>query len=131
MDRSMESRRLRTALLAPAAALALGACSIACCADRADGFGAVGGGSPVFSIEHGSFGVHGAYGRDRERWYRRDGYGFYLDTLPLNYSVYWWDGLPYYYADGSYYVWDGPVGEYRVVRPPDGLLQQARRDSVR
>ena len=49
------------------------------------------------------------------------GLGFYLPLLPWYYDTFWWGDIPYYYADGNYYVWDGDVGEYQAVEPPAGL----------
>jgi hypothetical protein len=37
----------------------------------------------------------------------------------------WWDGVPYYYAHGDYYMWNGAVGEYETVPPPPELESQA------
>ena len=52
------------------------------------------------------------------------GYGLAFSTLPLYYNTYWWDGVPYYYADDNYYQWDGDLNEYETVQPPAGLAQQ-------
>jgi hypothetical protein len=49
------------------------------------------------------------------------GLGLYFASLPLYYSTYWWDGVPYYYADNTYYRWDGTVNQYQTVSPPPGL----------
>ena len=43
----------------------------------------------------------------------RLGLGLYFATLPLYYNTYWWGGVPYYYADNTYYVYDPNV---RTVR---------------
>jgi len=51
--------------------------------------------------------------------------GVYIAALPLYYSTVWWGGIPYYYADGNYYVWDGSVGEYQQVEPPPEVTQPA------
>jgi hypothetical protein len=48
--------------------------------------------------------------------------GLFLASLPLYYSTWWYNGVPYYYADDSYYVWDGPSSRYQQVAPPTGLL---------
>jgi hypothetical protein len=48
----------------------------------------------------------------------------YLATLPWYYETYWWDNVPYYYADGDYYAWNGDVGEYEQVQPPPQIAQQ-------
>ncbi|MHB8477238.1 MAG: hypothetical protein ACYDBZ_13235 [Steroidobacteraceae bacterium] len=49
------------------------------------------------------------------------GLGLYFATLPLYYSTLWWDGIPYYYADNTYYRWNGAVDQYETVSPPPGL----------
>jgi len=46
------------------------------------------------------------------------GLGLYFATLPYYYSTYWWGGVPYYYADNTYYRWDPGVGQYETVAPP-------------
>jgi len=46
--------------------------------------------------------------------------------LPLYYDTYWWDGVPYYYADGTYYQWDPSVNEYETVAPPAQVAAQAQ-----
>jgi hypothetical protein len=53
------------------------------------------------------------------------GYGLFFATLPFYYSTLWWGGVPYYYAAGDYYIWNGAVGQYETVRPPPGLENQA------
>jgi len=84
---------------------------------------------------HGGYGLHGGYGwrgyySGRGGYYGRPvlccggwgwGLGFYLPLLPWYYDTYWWDGMPYYYVDGNYYLWDGDIGEYEAVEPPGGL----------
>jgi hypothetical protein len=55
------------------------------------------------------------------------GYGLFLGALPWYYSTYWWDGVPYYYADDAYYLWNGNVGQYEQVPPPAGLVDQAQQ----
>jgi len=52
--------------------------------------------------------------------------GLYFSALPLYYSTYWWDGVPYYYADDTFYTWDGSAGEYQTVNPPPEVEQQAQ-----
>lgn len=44
-------------------------------------------------------------------------YGF-VGWLPPYYATYWWGGVPYYFADDTYYLWDANVGQYQVVPPP-------------
>lgn len=49
------------------------------------------------------------------------GLGWWLPVLPLGYATYYWGGIPYYYADNSYYVWDSSANQYQAVDPPTGL----------
>jgi hypothetical protein len=81
----------------------------------------------------GGYGWRGGYGG----WGWRGGYyggwgwglgglglGLYFASLPLYYSTMWWDGVPYYYADNTYYRYDGGMKQYVTVAPPDGLVDQ-------
>jgi hypothetical protein len=52
------------------------------------------------------------------------GLGLYFATLPLYYQTYYWDGVPYYYADNTYYLYDPNAKQYETVAPPDGLAAQ-------
>jgi hypothetical protein len=52
------------------------------------------------------------------------GLGLYFATLPYYYSTYWWGGVPYYYADNTYYRWNAGVSQYETVAPPPGLQNQ-------
>jgi hypothetical protein len=52
------------------------------------------------------------------------GLGLYFATLPYYYSTYWWGGVPYYYADNTYYRFDPAVGQYQTVAPPVGAPNQ-------
>ena len=103
------------------------------------GHGAVGGG-----YRGGGYGYRGGYGF-RGGYGYRGGYGFrggfgccgygfygpwgwgglglglYFASLPLYYQTYWWNGVPYYYADNTYYLWDPTVSQYQTVSPPPGL----------
>ncbi len=54
------------------------------------------------------------------------GLGLYFSALPFYYSTYWWGGVPYYYADDTFYTWDGSAGEYQTVEPPPEVEQQAQ-----
>jgi hypothetical protein len=42
----------------------------------------------------------------------------------LYYSTYWWGGVPYYYANNTYYTYDPNVRQYETVAPPAGLQAQ-------
>ncbi len=52
------------------------------------------------------------------------GYGLLFAALPLAYATYYWDGVPYYYADDNYYQWDSAANQYETVAPPAGLVNQ-------
>ena len=47
--------------------------------------------------------------------------GAYVPVLPPLYSTVWWSGVPYYYANDTYYAWVPQVSEYQVVMPPSGI----------
>ena len=82
---------------------------------------------------HGGYGGwRGGYGGWRGGWgccgwgwgWAGLGLGLYFATLPLYYQTYWWDGVPYYYADNTYYIYDPNVKQYETVAPPAGLDAQ-------
>src|ERR1700735_3691805 len=58
------------------------------------------------------------------------GVGLYFSALPLSYSTYWWGGIPYYYADDTFYTWDGSVGQYETIDPPAEVEQQAQSQAI-
>jgi hypothetical protein len=70
------------------------------------------------------FGGYG-YGWGWDPWWGV-GLGLYLPVLPWYYSTFWWDGVPYYYGDNGYYLWDSDVGQYEQVQPPSQVVQQAQ-----
>jgi hypothetical protein len=89
---------------------------------------------------HGGYGWRGGYGWHGYGW--RGGYGWYgpwgwgglglglyFAALPLYYSTIWWGGVPYYYADNTYYRWNGTVNQYETVSPPPGLQNPAAAQS--
>jgi hypothetical protein len=85
-------------------------------------FGAVGRG----------FGFHSGFGfrggccfRGGFGWWGWPGYGRFLATLPLYYTTWWWNGVPYYHADGNYYIWNGGLGGFQSVAPPSQASSQA------
>jgi hypothetical protein len=53
------------------------------------------------------------------------GVGLFVAALPWYYSTYWWGGVPYYYADNTYYVYNDSAGQYQSVAPPAGLQSDA------
>jgi len=44
--------------------------------------------------------------------------GVFVPVLPPFYTTVWFGGVPYYYANDSYYVWRDPDQGYEVVEPP-------------
>lgn len=63
-------------------------------------------------------------------WYRRQGgawvvwtapIGVYVPLLPPYFTTVWWYGVPYYYANDTYYTWDDTQQQYEVVEPPQGI----------
>jgi Family of unknown function (DUF6515) len=76
--------------------------------------------------------VHGDdhFWYDRGQWYGRAGAGWvvvgaplgaFVSVLPQFYTTVQFDGVPYYYADDTYYTWSGDHNEYEVVAPPPGI----------
>jgi hypothetical protein len=101
------------------------------------GGGAHGGG---YAGWHGGYGGYGGwrgeYGGYRgwyggyRGWYGGWGwgglgFGLFAASLPLYYSTYWWDGVPYYYASNNYYLWNPSMGGYVTVDPPPQVREQA------
>jgi len=50
-------------------------------------------------------------------------YWAYVPYLPAYYSTVWWGGVPYYYANDTYYLWSDTDHQYQVVPPPAGADQ--------
>ena len=46
--------------------------------------------------------------------------GLFVPVLPPFYTTVWVGGLPYYYANDTYYVWRDAENGYEVVEPPTG-----------
>lgn len=70
------------------------------------------------------------YWYDRGQWYRRNRVnwvvvgapvGAFVTVLPPFYSTVWFSGVPYYYANDTYYLWRDTRHEYEVVDAPDGI----------
>ena len=90
-------------------------------------------GHSVPHIPHGAYEIHHgghAYWYHGGQWYQRHGgvsiivggpIGAFVPVLPPYYSTVWWRGIPYYYADSSYYIWDNRVRRYEVVAEPEGI----------
>ena len=71
----------------------------------------------------------GRYWFQGGNWYRWGGHawfvaeapvGLFVPWLPPYFTTVWWNGIPYYYANDTYYVWDNTRQEYQVVAPPAG-----------
>jgi Family of unknown function (DUF6515) len=67
-------------------------------------------------------------------WYAPRGAGFvvvgppigvFIPVLPPYYSTVWFGGVPYYYANDTYYMWSAPDNGYEVVAPPTGAVNAA------
>jgi hypothetical protein len=87
-------------------------------APRGAYFGAVPG-RPVF--------VGGRYWYSGGVWYAPRGPGFvviappmgvFVPVLPPFYTTLWVGGVPYYYANDTYYMWNAGQNGYEVVTPP-------------
>ena len=50
-------------------------------------------------------------------WYH-PGYAWWLPVLPVGYATYWWTGVPYYYWNNVYYVYNPGYNGYVVTDPP-------------
>jgi hypothetical protein len=122
-----------TLLLASLAALALSA-GPALAQSHAGG-GHFGGPAGGHYSGHPGYGYPGWHGGYYGGWGWRGGYyggwgwgglglGLYFAALPPYYATYWWGGVPYYYADNTYYVYDGNLGQYQTIAPPQELQQQ-------
>src|SRR5215467_9862248 len=44
--------------------------------------------------------------------------GVFVPVLPPFYTTVWFGGVPYYYANDTYYVWHDAQSGYEVVEPP-------------
>ncbi len=67
-------------------------------------------------------------------WYRPDGprfvviappIGVVISTLPAFYTTLWLGGIPYYYANDTYYTWQPELHGYQVTAPPGQLDEQS------
>ncbi len=51
--------------------------------------------------------------------------GVFVPLLPPYYSTVWFGGVPYYYANDTYYMWSAPDNGYEVVDPPSDAVNAA------
>jgi hypothetical protein len=67
-------------------------------------------------------------------WYAPRGGGFaviappigvFIPVLPPFYSTVWFGGVPYYYANDTYYMWSAPDNGYEVVDTTTGAVNAA------
>jgi Family of unknown function (DUF6515) len=49
--------------------------------------------------------------------------GFFVPVLPPFYNTVWFGGVPYYYANDTYYMWRADQNGYEVVAPPAEAAQ--------
>jgi len=87
----------------------------------------------VVDVPRGAYEIHHggeSYWYHRGEWYGRRGGGLivvgaplgaFVPVLPPFYSTVWWGGVPYYYADDTYYEWNGGLRQYQVVEAPSGI----------
>ncbi len=92
--------------------------------------GGFGGYRGSFGGYRGGFGHPGfygyrGYGSNWGPWWGL-GLGLYLPVLPWYYTTLWWDGVPYYYVENDYYLWDSDADEYEQVQPPPQVAEQAQ-----
>ena len=130
-----------TVVFTSLAALALAGSTSALAQGHGGAGGHSGGGAGGHGYAgHGGYGYGGyrggyGYGGYRGGYGWRGGYyggwgwgglglGLYFAALPLYYSTLWWGGIPYYYANDTYYAYDSNVGQYETVAPPAGLQGQ-------
>jgi hypothetical protein len=73
--------------------------------------------------------ANGQYWYDRGQWYLNGNlgwtvvdapFGAFVSVLPPSYATVTVDGVPYYYANDTYYTWKSDQGGYEVVVPPAG-----------
>jgi|SRR5471032_2212492 hypothetical protein len=93
-------------------------------AGRGGGFAGRGGfGSPGRFTGHGfstGLGWRGGFWRGGfwPRSFFGAGFAWFLPILPLAYATYWYDGIPYYYANDVYYTWNPSYDGYVATDPP-------------
>ena len=86
------------------------------------GFGVAGRGYAGYG---GYRGYGGGYWHGGGYWRGGLWYGGFLAALPLYYDMFWWGGVPYYYANDAYYVWSDSANGYTSVPPPGDQPQAA------
>ncbi|HXR20449.1 MAG TPA: hypothetical protein VN757_11005 [Steroidobacteraceae bacterium] len=57
--------------------------------------------------------------------YYGPGFAWFLPLLPLYYSTFWWQGVPYYYYNDIYYTWSPTADGYVATDPPPAAAGSA------
>jgi len=74
------------------------------------------------------------------RWYEQRGSdlvpvtppaGVLVEELPANHTMRWVGGVPYFYADGLYYIWRERVRRYEILQSPPAGDTEIRADPTR
>ena len=74
------------------------------------------------------------------RWYEQRGTdlvpvtapaGVLVEELPASHSMRWVGGVPYFYADGLYYVWRERARRYEIMQSPPAGDSEGRSDAAR
>jgi hypothetical protein len=79
---------------------------------------------------YGGYGWRGGWGCCGWGWgWGGLGLGLYFASLPLYYNTYYWGGVPYYYSDNTYYIYDPNSKQYQTVAPPQEVQDQATAES--
>jgi hypothetical protein len=124
------SMNIRITLRAALVAACIATFGLGSAAALAHGFGGGhaagvrGGYGYAFGGYRPAYGYRGGYRGGYYGYWGAFGLGLFVASLPYYYSTYWWDGVPYYYADNIYYRYNDNVREYEKVTPPAGLRNQ-------
>jgi len=92
---------------------------------HAGGGHAAGGGRGYGGRGYYGRGYYGGWGGWWGGWWDPWAFGAFLPVLPWYYETYWWNGVPYYYADDTYYQWNAGAQGYVTVAPPGGSAEAA------
>lgn len=74
------------------------------------------------------------------RWYEQRGAdlvpvappaGVLVEELPAGHSMRWVGGVPYFYADGLYYIWRERARRYEILQSPPAGDSEGRTDPAR
>jgi hypothetical protein len=84
-------------------------------------------GRPYWGHGYWGGGWWGGYWWPRAYW--GWGWPWFYAALPLGYATYWWGGVPYYYTNGAYYVYDNDYSGYVATDPPP-LVGQGGSDAI-